>query len=220
MRLIGLASVLAFAWTAVHAADAPSAREASSVSAAQGVEAVRLMNAGFESTSPGQLGAPEGWWTVQHAGPPSYTFTLDESTRKSGERSLRIENTGPEPYGTIFQPLSAERWRGKTLRFSAWMRTEKTTGNRFGSGAGLTFFSLRGGSPLQYAQMRTDAIKGTTEWQRYEVALTVPSDADRLEVGLTLYGPGIAWLDDASLDVVAPSPSAESAVVPPRPSPR
>ncbi len=163
---------------------------------------VPLVNAGFESTSPGKLGAPEGWWAVQHAGPHSYDFTLDTANPRSGERSLKLENVGPEPFGTIYQVIDATPYRGKTLRFAAWMRTAGTTGNQYGSGAGIKLHSLRGGYMLEYTQMRKDAVQGTTGWTRYELSLKVPGNADQIEVGMNLFGKGTAWLDDAVLDVV------------------
>ena len=55
---------------------------------------------------------------------------------------------------------------------------------------------------LEYAQMRKDAVQGTTGWTRYEISLKVPGNADQIEVGMNLFGKGTAWLDDAVLDVV------------------
>lgn len=180
---------------------------------------VPLVNAGFESTRPGKLGTPEGWWGVQHAGPPSYTFSLDTKHKQSGERSLKVENIGPEPFGSIYQTVDATPFRGRSLRFAAWIRTEGTTGNRWGAGAGLMLHSMRGGYPLDVAQMRKDAVGGTTGWTRYEIALKIPVGADQIEVGLNLFGPGIAWLDDAALDVVEPAKQADLPDQPP-PAPR
>jgi hypothetical protein len=170
--------------------------------AAKAVGSVALVNAGFESTAPGQLGMPEGWWAVQHAGPESYTFAPDAGVRRNGERSLRVTNVGPEPFGAIYQTLPAAAHRGRTLRLSAWLRTEGTTGNRFGSGAGLKLHSARGGYPLDVAEMRRDAVHGTTGWTRYEIHLRVPPEAEQLEAGLVLFGPGTVWVDDFALDVV------------------
>lgn len=170
--------------------------------AARALEAVPLQNAGFESTRPFRLGAPEGWWIAQHAGPESYRYALDTERKKSGERSLRLENMGPEPFGSIYQKIDAAPWRGRRLRFAAWLRTEGTTGNVYGSGAGLSIGGLRGGYARAEAQMRKDAVHGTTDWTRYEVVLTIPHDVDEIEVGLNLFGPGTAWIDDATLDVV------------------
>ena len=75
-----------------------------------------LANAGFESMAPGKLGAPDGWWVAQHAGDTSYVFMLDTGSKHSGQRSVRVENVGPEPFGSLYQKLAAAPYRGKTLR--------------------------------------------------------------------------------------------------------
>ena len=170
--------------------------------AARAVAPIALVNAGFESTLPGQLGAPEGWWAVQHAGPKSYTFTLDTTNPRAGLRSLRIENIGPEPFGTVYQKVGAAPFRGRSVRLAAWVRTDGAKGNRYGTGAGLNLHAMSGGYPIAYVMMRKNAVHGTTDWTRYEVALKVPDEADQIEAGLNLFGPGIAWLDDVTLDVM------------------
>ena len=163
---------------------------------------IALVNAGFESTKPGIQGAPDGWWKLQHAGPESYAFTLDTANPRSGERSMRVANIGPEPFGTILQKVSATPYRGRTLRFAAWIRTQEVKGNPYGAGAGLKLHALRSGYPIAHVSMRNDAVSGTTGWARHELVLKVPNAADTIEVGLNLFGPGTAWLDDAELAVV------------------
>jgi hypothetical protein len=56
--------------------------------------------------------------------------------------------------------------------------------------------------------MRRNAVHGTTDWTRYEVVLAVGSEADQIEVGMNLFGPGIAWIDGTTLDVVEPGAGA------------
>ena len=158
-----------------------------------------LVNPGFESRNPGLHGNPEGWTTVQHAGPLSYTFKLDTETRRGGERSLRIDNVGPEPFGQIFQQLSAAALRGKTVRLSAWLKTKDATGG----GAGLTLQAMQGGATIAHNHMTGNTLKGTADWTRHEITLAIPKEADRVEVGAMLQGPGTLWLDDVELDVIA-----------------
>ena len=205
MQVLAVAIVALLACAPLHAQEQVKPSAVPPANTAQPSAAVALVNAGFESTQPGKLGAPEGWWTVQHAGPTSYAFTLDTTKPRSGERSLKVENIGPEPFGSIFQVIGAAPYRGKTLRFVAWIRTEGAAGNRFGAGAGLNLHSMRGGYPIAYRMMRKDAVKGTTDWTRHEVTLKVPNEAEQLEIGLNLYGPGIAWLDDVAVDVMGPT---------------
>ena len=170
--------------------------------AAKPIASIALANAGFESTAPGKLGAPDGWWVAQHAGPLSYAFTIDPAIKRTGERSLKVESIGDEPFGSIYQKLDAAPYRDRTLRVSGWIRTEDVRGNRMGAGVGLKLHAVRSGYAVKFAQMKKDAVRGTTDWTRYELALRIPAEADHLEVGLTMYGPGVAWLDDIAVDVI------------------
>lgn len=174
---------------------------AASASAASTSE-VPLVNAGFESTKPGMFGNPEGWFSIQHAGDLSYTFRLDDAVRHQGARSVRIDNVGPEPFGSIYQQLPATAYRGKRLRFSAWLRTENVRGSATGGGGVLILQAMQSGAPLAWNHMKDKAVAGSTEWKRYQIELDVPAGADQLEVGAMLHGPGKLWLDDAMLEAI------------------
>ena len=80
-----------------------------------------------------------------------------------------------------------------------------------GAGVGLKLHAVRSGYAVGFAQMKKDAVRGTTDWTRYEIALRIPPDADDIEVGLTMYGPGTAWLDDVALDVLEATPATQAA---------
>ena len=43
-------------------------------------------NPGFESTKTGSRGDPEGWFTFQHAGNPSYRYIVDTDNPHGGPR--------------------------------------------------------------------------------------------------------------------------------------
>ena len=50
--------------------------------------------------------------------------------------------------------------------------------------------------------MQQRAIKGTTDWTRYEIVLDVPDEAQRLAFGILLAGGGQVWMDDLKFEVV------------------
>lgn len=159
-----------------------------------------LANAGFESTQPGPRGDPQGWFSFQHAGPASYRFSVDAAERHGGERSLRIDNTGPEIYGAIAQGVDARPWRGKVARVSGWVKTRDADDG----GAVLTLLALQSGATLAQNFMPDAPIKGTTDWKRYTITLAIPPATDKVEVGAMLRGRGSAWLDDVELEIVEP----------------
>jgi len=162
--------------------------------------AVPLVNPGFESNRPGAEGAPEGWTAIQHAGEASYDFALDSGRKKSGTQSMRIKRIGPEPYGTVMQVIDAVPLAGKTVRLSAWMRTEDIPASA--RGAGLVLTAMRGSSILAWEFMKRDRLRGTSDWQRVSIELALPARTTRLEAGATLEGAGTAWVDDFELEIV------------------
>jgi hypothetical protein len=165
---------------------------------------VALVNPGFESPRPGLFGNPEGWFSIQHAGDLSYLFKLDKSVHHAGANSLRIDNVGPEPFGSIYQQLAAQPYIGKRLRFSAWLRSENVTGSLTGGGGVLLIQAMQAGAPLAWNHMRDTPVRGTQDWARYGIELDVPPGADQIEVGAMLHGPGKLWFDDAELEIVTP----------------
>ena len=161
---------------------------------------VPLANPGFESAQSGPRGDPVGWFTFQHAGPPSYRYVVDTDRPHGGARSLRIENIGPEPYGAIAQAFDPKPHVGKTAKLSGWLRTRDAND----AGAGLTLLVMQGGATVAYNYQFDAPVNGTTDWKRYTISVVIPKGADRLEVGAMMRGKGALWLDDVELELVAP----------------
>lgn len=158
-----------------------------------------VINPGFESLVPGRRNNdPEGWFSHQHAGTLSYRFTLDTNNPRSGARSLRIENIGPEPYGAITQAIDGKPYRGKTVRLSAWLRTQDT------ENAALTLAAMSNGIPLDNNFMSERPVKGTTGWTRYSITLPIAPNAEFVEVGAMIQGKGSLWFDDVEVEVAGP----------------
>ena len=201
LALLAVAALAACATTAPppHApvvTPPPSAAKPAAPAAPAATSGSSIANPGFESTAPGRRNNdPEGWFSHQHAGDLSYKFALDTVEPRSGARSLRIDNVGPEPYGAIAQSISAEPYRGKTARLSGWLRTRDT------SNAALTLLVLANGVPLANNFMGDQAVKGTTPWKRYTITVPVAPNAEFIEVGAMMQGKGTLWLDDVEVSV-------------------
>lgn len=198
-RLAVLALVLCCALPAAHAAT-PEATPADKPAAKAVPKGAPLTNPGFESEKAGPRGDPEGWFTFQHAGPPSYKYVVDADRPHSGARSLRIENIGPEPYGAVAQALDARPHVGKTAKLSGWLRTKDAND----AGAGLTLLVLQAGATIGYNFQYDAPVNGTTDWKRYTISVPIAKGADRLEIGAMMRGKGALWLDDVELELVAP----------------
>lgn len=164
---------------------------------------VPLVNPGFESLRPGIEGHPEGWTGIQHAGEESYDFALDSGQRRTGTQSMRIKRIGPEPYGSIMQVIDGTPLAGRTVRLSAWMRSEAVA-EKGGGGAALTLTAMRGSSIIAYEFMKRSRVRGTRDWTRVSIDLALPARTTRIELGAMLEGDGTVWVDDFELEVLDP----------------
>jgi hypothetical protein len=192
---LGVATLVACATPATQGVDAPAA------AGPPAGRSITLVNGGFELAIAGG-NHPPGWVPIHHASTDSYVFTLDEEIRRSGSKSLRIANIGPEPFGSIVQKVRNPALRGQTIRYSAWLRTRDARGSALGGGGALMAQAMRNGVPVAHDHMRGAEVKGTTDWQRRSITLAIPADADDVEIGAMLFGAGTLWLDDAALEIV------------------
>jgi hypothetical protein len=213
-RILPVAVTLMVCAACAAPAVAPTATKSAAVvlapslapTAAESYGQVGVVNAGFESNFPGIDGNPEGWYSYQHAGPASYTFSLDGEVSHSGKQSARIDNNGPEVYGTLAQIVRGPQFAGKTVRFTAWIKTQGVTGNGWSKGTGLALTAYAAGSTIGGTNFRRTATGGTTDWTRREVTTSAPAGTDRIDIEISLTGPGTVWVDDVSLEVLPATP--------------
>ena len=186
-----LAALLLGAFGIAIAADAPTGAKAATTA-----HAVPLANAGFEAVA-GTGAGIEGWdWSV-HSTPTAYTLDLDAGHPHAGKASARIRRTGNEPWGMLHQTLPRLEVAGRTLEFSAWLRTDKANG----PGAMLVLRTLANGAVDRHVFM-DPTVTGTQEWKRYSVRLAVPPGIHTVDAGAMLQGDGTLWIDDAELAVL------------------
>ncbi|HST00634.1 MAG TPA: erythromycin esterase family protein, partial [Usitatibacter sp.] len=69
----------------------------------------------------------------------------------------------------------------------------------------------RRGSVFALENMVDRGARGTGDWRRFELSISIPPNAARIFIGVSMSGTGVAWFDDLSLDV------DESVEVPPYP---
>jgi hypothetical protein len=159
---------------------------------------VPLLNAGFES---GAVDAPPADWVVPEI--PGYVVRISEDDPFEGAQCATIVFEGGDAgrFGNLVQRVDATDYQGKRVQFRAavrtsegegkarlWLRVDrKTTGGAPAMGA----FDNMGNRPIT-----------STKWAHYEIVADVADDAERITVGMMFNGPGQAWIDDASFDVV------------------
>ena len=155
------------------------------------------------------VGGP-GWVTRA----PGYMLSLDTLHRVDGRASLRSERTDtaiapflvrgrPHPAAEVVQTLSPGQARGRGLRVTAWIRTERVAHGQ----AGLRVRVLAGERQRFLFELRQQAPRGTTPWARYAVDVPVDSDAAGIADELAHEGSGTAWFDQVAVTAIdAPPP--------------
>src|SRR5262245_49037472 len=120
-----------------------------------------------------------GWWRAG-SNPIAYDVVADRQVPHGGRGSARLASRGPTAagFGSLMQVAAADRYRGKRIRLSAWVKSDAMV--RY---AGLW---LRIDAPdqepthaLASDAMRNRPITGMRDWRRYEIVLDVaPAAAD------------------------------------------
>ncbi|HEX6041243.1 MAG TPA: hypothetical protein VFZ20_24525, partial [Longimicrobium sp.] len=163
-----------------------------------------LANPGFENDAP----ALTGWHFAETGGA---TMVLDSVDAHGGRWSVRVTGTaGGEQqgsFGNVMQRLDPAPYRGRRIRFHAWMRTDVAAPGR---GALWLRVDRPNGVTGFFDNMASRPVAGRTGWTRYEIEGEVAPDAEALYLGVMVIGQGQGWFDDAAVE-------AGPAVAPPEP---
>ncbi len=128
---------------------------------------------------------------------------LDTATRYSGKASGTIKsklftNDVKSKTAYLMQTIKADNYRGKRLRMSAYVKSENveraTLWMRM-DGQDMKVFGLDA--------MDNRPIKGTIDWQKYDLILDVPVETQQIVFGVNLKGNGQIWIDDIKFEDVA-----------------
>jgi len=155
-----------------------------------------------------QAAAPEGW-ILAGSKPASYDTGTDPQNSNNGKFSAYLK-AKPEAdgsgFGTLMQSFSAEQYRGKRVRFSAYVKSQDVK-DWAGMWMRVDGTSPTGGTPpvTAFDNMQNRPIKGTQLWRQYDVVLDVDAKAAGISFGILLSGGGEVWLNSASFEVVSSS---------------
>jgi hypothetical protein len=146
---------------------------------------------------------PAGWIKAG-SHPAEYDMGVDTANRHEGRAIAFVKGTATEfhGFGTLMQMATPGEYRGKRVRFSAYVKSEKVQSGW----AGLWFRidGAKSGEVLGFDNMQQRPLKGTTDWKRVDIVLDVPENAAALAYGILLAGDGQVWMDDLKFEVVKP----------------
>lgn len=102
-------------------------------------------------------------------------------------------------FGTIAQGLKPDDYLGKRIRLSGNIRTINNDG---WTGMWMRVDGDQIDKSLQFDNMGNRPIKGTTDWQKYEIVLDVPQNSRMIYYGVLMGGDGEVKISDLTFDVV------------------
>jgi hypothetical protein len=159
---------------------------------------------------------PRGWF-LAGTKPAEYEAGVDAEQLYQGHASafLKSRARSVDGFGTLMQSVRAEHYIGKRVHLSGLVKSQEVV-----SWAGLWMRVDKGKDMVAFDNMQDRPIKGTTDWQRYDVVLDVPPDSTGISFGILLDGAGKVWLSDTKFDVVGagvPSTGAGNRKLPDNP---
>jgi hypothetical protein len=163
-------------------------------------------------------GFPSGWGGGS-ARNQDYEFGTTVSPSVADKQAAYIRakpDAAPNAYFVMFQCIKADDYIDRRVRLTCRLRTIDASAEQM-------FLRVNGPAPeagapsrvLNFYNMSDRPIRGTTNWDDYQVVLDVPPGAIKICYGFLLAGgKGEAWADGFSISTV--SESVAVSVTPPR----
>lgn len=152
-----------------------------------------------EPLVPSFIGAPPGW--AGGSSSPQYTIGLTAESHGGGRAGFLVGDPGATSFISMLQPVSADPWRGKRVRWSGWIKTRELTT----PDAGLWIRVDGPHGTLAFDNMTWAAtqLTGSHDWQQMSVVVDVPDAALGITLGTLMAGTGIMIFDDLALEEVS-----------------
>jgi hypothetical protein len=148
-------------------------------------------------------------WRIAGSQPDKYEMGIDKGAGQNGKNvaTIRSVKRKIKGFGTLMQTCLAEKYAGKRVRMTGYIRSEGISVNDRNNWAGLWFRVdpvdvKKTRRSLAFDNMYDRAVKGNTDWTKYEIVLDVPKEAYKLAYGALLSGTGQIWFDNISFEIV------------------
>lgn len=148
--------------------------------------------------------SPVKGWFLSGSHPHQYEIGIDRSYVHQGNASGYIKAVtpeSPEAFATMMQQFKANRYIGKRMRFSGFVKTRGV--EQF---CGLWMrVDNNAQDVLRFDNMHNRKITGDTNWNHYAIVLDIPDNSATISFGVLLMGPGQAWVDGFRFEEVEDS---------------
>ncbi len=140
---------------------------------------------------------PRSWILPAYASSREYNAYMTDFKPKTGKYCLELNRFAPYKdslYGSVMQSIDAKPYRGKSVKFGAWVRAE--IHGPQGS-AHLWLIEYNKEKDINVYDLMEDRPIVSNEWDYYQIIVDIPDNADFINFGLMLKGNGKAWIDGA-----------------------
>jgi len=146
----------------------------------------------------GQLGdVPKAWVFTT---PKGYSAKLTDQCSQPQSRCAVLRWEGqetPEPFGNLLQAFDATPYRNKSVRFRASVRVDSPPDVR----AQLWFRVDRAKQQMGFFDNMANRPILSPRWASYEIVGGIDPDAERIFIGMMLFGRGAAYIEGVSVEV-------------------
>lgn len=171
---------------------------------------------GGEEESTSARKQPIKGWRLAGSHPRDYEYGIDDEELYQGKASayLRSKTDEADGFGTLMQTFKAEKYQNGRLRLAAKLKAQDVIG-----WAGL-WLRVDGAKRevLSFDNMQDRAIKGSVDWQTYEVVVDVPETGSDVAFGILLNGTGQVWINNVQCSRVGNDVPTTSVKKPDEPS--
>lgn len=151
-------------------------------------------NLGFEKISENAK-LPDKWEQWGRG----YDPKIDKAEKKSGSVSVSLEPAAEkidDAFGALAYKIPGN-YAGKEIELRGFLKFADVTGG-FG---GLMMRIDGDDGVLQFDNMQSRDLKGTSDWSEYSIKLPLPENATVIYVGALMTGKGKLWVDGLQLSI-------------------
>lgn len=143
---------------------------------------------------------PAPGWHKSGSKAKSYDMGLDKGAGMEGKNCASIKSIDKKinGFGTLMQSFMPDKYLGKKIRMSGYMKSEDV---KDWAGFWLRIDAKDVKKSLSFDNMQDRPIKGTTDWQKYEIILDVPEGSGKILFGALLSGTGQIWFDKLEFEI-------------------
>ncbi len=128
-------------------------------------------------------------------GNEKYVLGVDSTVVHGGKYSLSIANTTDLVDFRAWNFTLPHNYEGTRIILSGYLKTENVTD-------GFAGLWMRIDPSIAFSNMKDKGIKGTNDWQKFEIALDMnPQETEQIVLGCLLVGKGKVWVDDLEVHI-------------------